>query len=278
MVPCIGGKRPFPRCSPPSDLSAQNHEYGYNVQAQIDYMKLNANWILPSRYYVQRRQLSGDNWMTLLVLDTSPCVSDYRSDDQAGWDPCSTQYPTCSLDDTNDDFEGPCMFHQNILSQSCDTQYNWLQNTLNAINPDDWLIVVGHHPIDETDVRDLTSLLQNHGFSIYLNGHAHTLTQYTIDGTGAYVTTGAGSLVNTVDQQHRLTKLKVAGKDVTKDMLMGKAGTASAHSYHTVYNNKVAGFTTHTFSDDFSSMTTNFVTNTGAIVHTFAVNKRGQLL
>jgi len=60
--------------------------------------------------------------MTLIVIDTSPCVSDYRGTDQKYWDPCSTTYPTCSLDSTNDDFEGECMFHQNIVSQDCTSQ------------------------------------------------------------------------------------------------------------------------------------------------------------
>lgn len=86
------------------------------------------------------------------------------------------------------------MFHENIVAQSCSVQYSWLQATLYGIPQDDWLIVVGHHPIDEVDVKDFTTLLQQRGFSIYLNGHTHTLNQYTIDGAGAYVTTGAGAM------------------------------------------------------------------------------------
>ena len=39
--------------------------------------------------------------------------------------------------------------------------------------------------------------MQNHGFDLYLNGHAHTMSQYTIDGAGAYVTSGAGAMVAT---------------------------------------------------------------------------------
>lgn len=41
-----------------------------------------------------------------------------------------TRYPTCSLDTTDDDFEGPCQFHENIISQDCQSQYDWLQSTL----------------------------------------------------------------------------------------------------------------------------------------------------
>ena len=51
----------------------------------------------------------------------------YRADSNAGWDPCSSEYPTCSLDSNDDDFEGECQFHDNILSQDCATQLTWLE-------------------------------------------------------------------------------------------------------------------------------------------------------
>ena len=59
------------------------------------------------------------------------------------------------------------------------------------------MIVVGHHPADEIDVQDFTTAMQEHGFDLYLNGHAHTLTHYAVDGNDAYVTTGAGAMVDT---------------------------------------------------------------------------------
>ena len=71
---------------------------------------------------------------------------------------------------------------------------------LAAIPKDDWVIVVGHHPADEIDVEDFTSAMQEHGFDLYLNGHAHTLTHYAVDGNDAYVTTGAGAMVDTGKQ------------------------------------------------------------------------------
>lgn len=124
---------------------------------------------------------------------------------------------------------------------------------------------MGHHPIDEIDEEDFTSALQDHGFDLYLNGHAHTLTQYTIDEAGAYVTSGAGAMIATADQDHEHTRAKVEGQDLNT--------TASQHSYQTVWNQKVAGFTLHTFSDDLSTLTTDFVTYTGDTVHSFTVTK-----
>lgn len=58
----------------------------------------------------------------VVVLDTSPCVSGYRGDDRTKWDPCGTEYPTCSQDAGNDDYEGPCRFHENILAANCSRQ------------------------------------------------------------------------------------------------------------------------------------------------------------
>eukprot|EP01031_Cornospumella_fuschlensis_P033878 gene33878-40991_t len=264
-----------------------NHEYGYNVQAQIDYTQQSSTWYLPARYYTLRRQLSGSNYMTLIVLDTSPCVADYRQDNPDYWDPCSSEYPTCSLVDTDDDFQGPCKFHDNILSQDCGAQYNWLQNTLKGVPAGDWVIVMGHHPIDEVDMKDFTSLIQSHGFALYLNGHTHTLNQYTIDGTGAYITTGAGAMVNTASQSHTITSLKAAGQNVSKEDYESHRNNLNAsfdlkstytHTYQTVFNQKVAGFTSHTFSDDFSTLTTNFVSYTGSTIHSFTVNKKGQFV
>lgn len=230
--------------------------------------------------------------MTLLVIDTSPCVSDYRETNPKYWDPCSTSYPTCSLDSTNDDFEGPCEFHQNILTQNCTAQFEWLKSTLGEIPASDWLVVIGHHPIEEVDVEDFTSALQARGFSLYLNGHSHTMAQYVIDNSGAYVTTGAGAMVATVDQSHPINSVKVQGgnisarqwkefRDSKKECIDGKSATSPtmvSHSYTTVFNNKTAGFTTHTFNEAFTTLTTTFVSYTGEVLHSFVVNKAGIIL
>lgn len=221
--------------------------------------------------------------MTLFVVDTNPCISSYRSSSQSGWDPCSTKYPTCSLGSTLDDFEGPCYFHQNILSQDCTAQYNWAAAALDAVPADDWLVIAGHHPSDEINVLDFTALFQKRGFALYLNGHTHTLTLYTIDGANAYVTSGAGSLVNTVDQSFATTAAKLVGDDVTVQKIKEKetkeAGVspqpAASHSYKTVWNSATAGFTQHTFNSAFTLLTTEFISYTGAVLYTFTVNKQG---
>ena len=97
------------------------------------------------------------------------------------------------------------------------------------------------------DEADFTSEMQNHGFDLYVNGHVHTLTQYTIDNKGAYVTSGAGAMVLTDDNlggtpAKDRTMWKGQGKKHIDSLLAG-------HSYQTVWNGQVSGFTSHTFND-----------------------------
>ena len=238
-----------------------NHEYGYNVSAQIDLGNKYPRWIMDNRYYTRRLKAATSTtstYISFIFLDTSPCIQAYRSDDPSGWDPCSTEYPTCSLGSRDDDFEGTCYFNQNILSQNCTKQYEWFLTQLKNVPKDDWLLVVGHHPIDELDVEDFATPLQEHGFSIYFNGHIHALQQYTLNNKGAYVTTGAGALVNII------TKAKKK-QSIFKNV----------NSYQTLFSSKTAGFNLNTFSDDFTSLYVQYISYTGEILHSFHVYKNG---
>lgn len=190
------------------------------------------------------------------------------------WVWCLTcRYPTCSLTTNHSDhFEGKCRFNTNILTQDCSAQLQWFKTTLAAVPSTDWLIVVAHHPVDEMDVEDFTSALQARGFDLFLNGHAHTLSQYIIDGGGAYITSGAGALVHTSDQDPT-----TPGRISTYKKVEGHSGTSIVnqfnHTYKTVFNKKVAGFTAHTFSSDYQTLTSDFIDNTGAVLHSFSVTR-----
>lgn len=106
--------------------------------------------------------------------------------------------------------------HAHSACAAC--RYTWLKNLLPTIPAADWKFVIGHHVANEVDVEDLIGLIEavrNFTFCVclatdssqltvrpivplqakvdmYLNGHAHTLTQYTVDGTMPAITTGAG--------------------------------------------------------------------------------------
>lgn len=283
-----------------------NHEYGYNVSAQLDLANKYKNWIMDDRYYTRRVLLSGSTYATFIVLDTSPCVSAYRSSSRSGWDPCGSDYPTCSLDSGNDDFEvstilrnddfffesfrcmhpsldfvrtplafnsqGPCEFHDNIMTQSCTTQYDWFKKTIAAVSSDDWLFIIGHHALDEVDEEDFVTPAQEHGFSMYYNGHTHTLNAYQVDDKNVYITSGAGSMVDTADQHSGsvLERLhSVAGNS--------RASKSVGHTYQTLFNQVVAGFAHSTFSSDFTTLETSLVNFEGKAVYSVTVNKAGEI-
>ena len=58
-----------------------NHEYGYNVSAQLDLTNSYPNWVMPDRYYVKRVQLSSSNHLTMifLVRNMSPTTCPSRA-------------------------------------------------------------------------------------------------------------------------------------------------------------------------------------------------------
>jgi len=254
-------------------VSLGNHEYGYNVDAQLELANIYDNWVLPGRYYTKRVEITSGVYVTFIVIDSSPCVAEYRSSNPRGWDPCGEYYPTCSIVGGSDPFEGPCKFHENIIAQDCGAQLTWFKEQLAAAPAGDWLIVIGHHPLDELNVEDFVTPLQDNGFDLYLNGHAHTLTQYSINNNPAFVTTGAGACVNAYGD----TPPQEGGspaKDITVARANGQDASASLlHSYKTLWNQKVAGFTSHTFSTDYTQLTTNYIDAKGNIVHSFSVTK-----
>eukprot|EP00419_Tripos_fusus_P005720 CAMPEP_0172675278 /NCGR_PEP_ID=MMETSP1074-20121228/13179_1 /TAXON_ID=2916 /ORGANISM="Ceratium fusus, Strain PA161109" /LENGTH=404 /DNA_ID=CAMNT_0013492731 /DNA_START=43 /DNA_END=1257 /DNA_ORIENTATION=+ len=235
-----------------------NHEYGYNVQAQVDFTKVDPTkrWYLPARYYMKRIQMAAGHFLTLIVLDTNPCISAYRASDPSGWDPCSTEFPDFSPIE-----EGPCRFNENILEQDCGAQYAWLQQQLQVVDKSDWLIIVGHHPADEINVQDFVSVIEHHGFDLYLNGHVHDLEQYSMNGNSAFVTSGAGGMVHTQDQSN---DQRCVGTGF---------GAAFGKSSTMVWKEKKAGFTLHTFNEDFTTLKTEYISSTGDVIHSFTVKK-----
>jgi len=239
---------------------------------------------MDDRYYSKRVPIDGtDQYLTMIFIDTSPCVSAYRATSASGYDPCGTMYPTCSLAGGSDDFEGTCVFHKNVVEQDCSKQFQWFKDTLSKVNKDDWLIVLGHQSIDELDVEDFTSAMQSNGFDMYINGHAHTLSQYTVDSAGAYITTGAGGLVSVHATQHEEENdHELEDMPMTEEKMHTYLKTLGepqlkygGHTYETVWNSKVAGFTRHKFNQDASTLTTDFINYEGSVVHSFTIKKRG---
>lgn len=235
-----------------------NHEYGYVPQAVVDLAKVQDKWVMDARYYSRRMHLSPSIGLTMIFLDTNPCVLAYQSSNAAGWDPCGTQYPIC-----NGPNEGPCHFHENILETKCAPQQAWLQKTLDAVPSGDWLIIVGHHAVYEVTEFDLTGMLQGYPVSMYINGHDHQLVEYKLDGKGTYITTGAGSLA---PQPARAAKAGMEA-EVEEEDETHRPAADSSHTLSTVWSQTVAGYSTHTFSSELKSLTTKFYNSNGEMIH-----------
>ena len=224
--------RLFSKISLPWISSLGNHDYGYNVTAQLELSSKISNWVMPARYY---KHTYDDG--VVFVLDTSPCIQSYRNDDPAGWDPCGTEYPDCTPYPSP---APPCRFHENIVSQLCSTQTSWLKRELDTLRltPGKWVIMVGHHPVYEIDDTQLVSLIDTYA-DLYINGHAHLLATYTRNQHSKYITSGAGSMV-------------YAGATLNTTM----------YDWH----KQTSGYTRHHIQA--GSILTEFIDSDGTIIHT----------
>lgn len=236
-----------------------NHDYAFNPTAQFNYTSPNNDrWQLPSYYYTKRILLGGAQYATFIFIDSNPCIAAYRGSDPKGWDPCSGDFGDECAESPGD----KCDFHDHIMTQDCSAQLAWFKKELAAVDENDWLFVVGHHEADQIDVEDFTAEMLSSKMRLYLNGHTHALKHYHIDSRTDidWFTTGAGCMVHTKDQDTCTSAL---------------CGVQTKHTAKEIYYGRLNGFTVHTFSDDFSSLTTNAFDVNGKVVHTFVTAKSG---
>ena len=223
--------------------SLGNHDYGFSPEAQLALNSTIPGWIMDGRYYHRRISISPTVIANIIVLDTNPCVSDYRGDDRRRWDPCGIQYPDCSP------VAEPCRFHENIIAQDCDAQLAWAKKTLDGISNSstsrEWVFVVGHHKAEEIDAADFqTTFLDDPRIHLYLNGHTNNLEHYEINGQAKYMTTGAGGMVIIGDTNN-----------VTDTELLSSSTSSNVKSR---WIKVVTGFTSHTFVNDGNLLRTEF--------------------
>ena len=153
-----------------------NHEYRGNTQAVVDYSRISARWEMPARYYTKAFDEVGTT-VRIVWIDTTPLIDKYREENQ--------KYPDACL-------------------QDIDTQLQWLDATLAAAQ-EDWVIVVGHHPIYADTEKDdierqnmqarVDNILRKHRVDMYLNGHIHNFQHIRMPGSDIdYITNSSGSL------------------------------------------------------------------------------------
>jgi hypothetical protein len=231
--------------------SLGNHDYGFSPEAQTALNDTISGWIMDGRYYHRRIIIPSDHddddnaslIINIIVLDTNPCIRDYRGEDRQKWDPCGTEYPDCSP------VTDVCRFHENILSQDCEQQLSWAKGVLASIpdNHKEWVFVVGHHKADEINVADFqTTILDDTRVHLYLNGHAHNFEHYEINGHAKYMTTGAGGMV----------MFGAVGAAADADAAADAAAATSRAK--SIWMKAVTGFTSHTFINDGKTVRTDF--------------------
>ncbi len=154
-----------------------NHEYRGNTQAVLDYGRVSRRWVMPGRYYTQVLK-DKNTTVRIVFLDTTPLINRYRED--------ADKYPdACGQDDKQ--------------------QLDWLDKTLAQAN-EDWVIVVGHHPIyaetgksqierDDMQKKVLPILKKHNNVAIYACGHIHDFQHIKMKGDNIdYVVNSSASL------------------------------------------------------------------------------------
>ena len=154
-----------------------NHEYRGNTQAVIDYSNVSARWQMPARYYTKVMEEDGIT-VRLVMTDTPPMIDKYCKD--------TDKYPDAGKQDLN-------------------VQLEWVDSVL-TVAKEDWVIVVGHHPIyadtdkndtERTDMqRRLDTILRKHGnVDFYICGHIHNFQHIRMPESDIdYVVNSSGSL------------------------------------------------------------------------------------
>ncbi len=153
-----------------------NHEYRGNTQACIDYSGVSRRWVMPARYYTKVFAHDGMT-LRLVWIDTTPMISKYRNDPEG--------YPDAARQD----------WHR---------QQQWLDSVLTA-EREDWVIVMGHHPIfadtgkeltERTDMQqNVDAILRKHKVDFYINGHIHNFQHIRSKGSNIdYITNSSASL------------------------------------------------------------------------------------
>lgn len=246
-----------------------NHDYGFSPDAQLELNKVIPAWVMDARYYWRPIAVTPTIGVNLIVLDTNPCIRDYRSPDPVKWDPCGTEFPTCAPQ------TGECRFHENIIAQECAPQLEWfktvldqiyqnrIQNRIHNQNQNWWTIVIGHHPAneinDDTNASSTTdsfqSLLDRDDVHLYINGHVHSLEHYAINNQAKYVTTGAASMVLKND----LVNKKKPINKVTK-----------------VWSKAVTGYTLHKIISNATLVTEYRDSYTNELIYRFSINKQNK--
>lgn len=179
-----------------------NHDYQGNYKAQVEYSKVDKNWILPDNYYAMEKATAGFS-AKFVFTDTNPLRKYYWSK------PDKYLY---------------------INNQDTTAQLQWLDSIL-VSSKSDWNIVIGHHPIYSSGkhggMRELANsfvpLFNKTNTQVYFAGHEHDLQHQKPAGSVHYFISGAGAQTRPVgkneDTSFSASKLGFAYVTLTSNEL-----------------------------------------------------------
>ena len=159
-----------------------NHEYRGNTQAVMDYSNKSRRWNMPARYYTKVYEEDGTT-VRFVMVDTTPLMSKNRNESQ--------KYPDASKQDNT-------------------KQLAWVDSVLTSAK-EDWVIVVGHHPIyaetpkDSSERKDMQNTLgkvlaKHKNVAMYLCGHIHNFQHICAEGSSIdYIVNSSASLSRKVN-------------------------------------------------------------------------------
>ncbi len=162
--------------------SLGNHDYGGNVQAQIDYSTVSKKWKMPARYYAFEKNISGNSSVLIVIIDSSPFIESYRK-----------------MNKENEELNDKSVW--DINTQDFKVQLKWIDSVLSNSNAK-WKIIAGHHPLysggehgnNKDMIERIEPLFEKYHVDMYLAGHDHDM-QYLKkeDSSVNYFVSGAGS-------------------------------------------------------------------------------------
>jgi acid phosphatase len=142
-----------------------NHCYIGNIAAQINYSKINCNWVMPKRYYDKKIYFDEKTYVHLIGLDTFEIAQDDSI--------------KLSLE-SGMNIKRLKTYMKNFDKKK---QLEWLNETLKKSTAK-WKIVFGHYPIFSNGIshgnckemiEDVLPILVNRGANVYFSGHDHNI-------------------------------------------------------------------------------------------------------
>ncbi|KAJ3222464.1 Tartrate-resistant acid phosphatase type 5 [Clydaea vesicula] len=153
-----------------------NHDWRGNTDAQIKYTSISNNWNLPDYFYDLEVYVGNGLTAAFIFIETNLIFGGIKYEGEPsmrklGW--------------------GEADYAQ--------TQLNWIEDRLRKHYTKDYIILVGHHPVNiclngmgnATTINKLVDLQRKYRISAYINGHTHNLA-YSVIQNIAYVITGSG--------------------------------------------------------------------------------------